>query len=176
MIKPLVSIIVLMFLAGFKLCYSQNPEELKLKHFRPQSIFRIPITKITKAKYPVLDMHSHDFAKTDEQVADWVKTMDQAGIEKTIILSGATGSRFDSIYSRYIKYPARFEVWCGFDLNGYDEPGWSQKAVKELERCVMAGARGVGELSDKGFGLRYSGGFGAHINDPIIKTFLKKCA
>jgi hypothetical protein len=44
-------------------------------------------------------MHSHDYAKTPEEVVKWVKTMDDAGIEKTIILSGATGSRFDSIYS-----------------------------------------------------------------------------
>src|SRR4029079_209186 len=48
-------------------------------------------------------------------------------------------------------------------------------ATKELERCFKAGARGVGELSDKGFGLRYSGGFGPHINDPLVKPLIKKC-
>ena len=31
---------------------------------------------------------------------------------------------------------------------------------------MKAGAKGVGELSDKGFGLRYAKGFGPHINDP----------
>ena len=36
-------------------------------------------------------MHSHAYAKTDEELAPWVKTMDAAGIEKTIILTGATG-------------------------------------------------------------------------------------
>ena len=108
MIKFLFSIITIICLTKIKPCHAQNPQELKLKDFRPQSIFQVPVTKITKAKYPVLDMHSHDFAKTDEQVAQWVKTMDQAGIEKTIILSGATGSMFDSIYSRYNRYPDRF--------------------------------------------------------------------
>ncbi|HEX8039885.1 MAG TPA: amidohydrolase family protein, partial [Chryseosolibacter sp.] len=70
----------------------------------------------------------------------------------------------------------RFEVWCGFDINGYQEPGWSEKAVRELERCYKAGARGVGELSDKGMGLRYAGGFGPHFNDPVLRPLLKKCA
>ena len=167
--------VTFIFLMGYTSCSSQNPTELKLKDFRQQSIFRIPVTNIKKAKFPVVDMHSHDFAKTDEEVIRWVKTMDQAGIEKTIILSGAIGTRFDSIYSKYAKYGHRFEVWCGFDLNGYENPGWSEKAVLGLERCIKVGARGIGELSDKGFGLRYPGGFGPHINDPLMKPLLKKC-
>jgi uncharacterized protein len=161
---------------GYTFCSAQNPTELKLKDFRPQSVFRIPVTKITKAKYPVIDMHSHDFAKTDGEVATWVKTMDKAGIEKVIVLSGAVGSQFDSIYARYSKHRDRFEVWCGFDIKGYEQPGWAEKAIKELERCIKAGASGVGELSDKGFGLRYSGGFGPHIDDSIMKPLIKRCA
>ena len=165
----------IIFLAEFGYCQAQNPEELKLKDFRPQSVFRVPVTKITKAKYPVFDMHSHDYARTDEQVREWVKTMDKAGIKKTIILSGATGTRFDSIYAKYSRYNGRFEVWCGFDLNDYEKPGWSEKAIRELERCVKSGASGIGELSDKGFGLRYSGGFGPHFDDPIMKPLIKRC-
>ena len=164
-----------MVLMCYTFCSAQDPTQLKLKDFRPQSIFRIPVTNIKKAKFPVIDMHSHVYAHTDEELAMWVKTMDQAGIEKTIILTGATGSRFDSLYTFFSKYPGRFELWCGFDLAGYKEAGWSEKAVKELERCYHTGARGVGELSDKGLGLRYSGGFGPHINDPLIKPLLKRC-
>lgn len=173
--KLIVFLITLLGTAGCAHCNAQNPADLKLKDFRPESIFRIPVTKITKAKYPVIDMHSHDFAKTDEQVAQWVKTMDQAGIEKTIILSGATGALFDSIYAKYSSYGNRFEVWCGFDLNGYEQPGWSKSSIKELERCIKTGARGIGELSDKGFGLHYAHGFGPHIDDPIMQPLLKRC-
>ena len=45
--------------------------------------------------------------KPTEEVAKWVKTMDEAGIEKTIILTGAVGPKFDSIYSMYSKYPGK---------------------------------------------------------------------
>lgn len=154
----------------------QDVTNLKLKDYRPEPVFKIPITKIDKAKYPVIDMHSHDYAKTDGQIDKWVRVMDSIGIEKTIILTGATGTRFDSLIEKYSRYPKRFELWCGFDINGYKEAGWSDHAVKELERCVKKGARGVGELSDKGFGLRYKGGFGPHIDDPIMKPLLQKCA
>jgi len=175
MTKLIASFFSILVFQGYTICFAQDPTQLKLKDFRPKSIYRVPVTKITKAKYPVIDMHSHDFAKTGEEVAQWVKTMDQAGIEKVIILSGAKGASFDSIYSKYARYGDRFEVWCGFDLAGYNEPGWSEKAVKELQRCFKVGARGVGELSDKGLGLSYSERFGPHINDPLIKPLLKKC-
>jgi predicted TIM-barrel fold metal-dependent hydrolase len=175
MSKVLASFIILLLVAEFEPCYSQNPEELKLKDFRPKSIFHVPVTLIKKAKFRAIDMHSHVFAKTEKEVSDWVKTMDGAGIEKTIILTGATGARFDSIVSLYSNYRERFELWCGFDLAGYKERGWIEKAIKELERCYKAGARGVGEVSDKGAGLRYSTGFGPHINDRLIKPLIKKC-
>jgi len=175
MIKPVASFIPLIVLTMCMPCNAQDATQLKLKDFRPKSIYRVPITTIKKAKYPAIDMHSHVYAKTDEELTRWMKTMDDAGIEKTIILTGAIGARFDSLYSKYSKYPNRFEMWCGFDLRGYQEPGWSEKAVKELERCVKVGAKGIGELSDKGLGLRYPGGFGPHINDPIMKPLLKRC-
>ena len=154
------------------------PEELKLKDYRPQSFYKVPESKITKAKYPAIDIHSHPYARTEEDLARWVKMMDAAGIEKTIILTMASGARFDSLYAKYARYPDRFEVWCGFDYTGYQEPGWSEKAVKELERCHKVGARGVGELGDKGLGELFSDptpGYGLHVDDKRMKPLFQKC-
>jgi uncharacterized protein len=157
----------------------QAIDNLKLKDFNPVSIYKIPQTKILKAKYPVVDFHAHDYPDTDAEVDQWVKTMDEVGIAKSIILSYSTGPGFDSIVRKYSRYRDRFEVWCGFDYTGMDQPGWSQKAVKELERCFKMGAKGVGELGDKGLGELYSKptpGYGMHIDDPRMKPLLKKCA
>jgi uncharacterized protein len=156
----------------------QDLSKLLLKDYRPVSIYKIPVTKISKAKFPVIDMHSHAYAQSDEELAGWVKRMDEMGITKTIILSFATGHKFDSIYAKYAAYGERFEVWCGFDYTGCDKPGWSAKAVKELERCYKVGARGIGELGDKGVGELYSTptpGYGVHIDDPRMKPLLEKC-
>jgi predicted TIM-barrel fold metal-dependent hydrolase len=57
------------------------------------------------------------------------------------------------MYHLYSKYPKRFDVWCGFDMTGMNEPGFGPAAVKELERCRKAGAVGVGEIGDKGRGI-----------------------
>lgn len=155
-----------------------SPEKILLKDFRPKSIYKIPVTQIAKAKYSVIDMHSHDYAKTPEQIAEWVKNMDEVGIQKTVLLTGAVGARFDEIYKQYSKYPDRFELWCGFDYTGYNEPGYPASAVKELERCYRAGARGVGEIIDKGKGLGWgkNRADGMHPDDARMDPLLEKCA
>ncbi len=154
------------------------PEKLLLKNYRPQSIYNVPVTIVHKAKYPVIDMHAHDYARSAEGLDDWIKTMDEAGIEKTIILSKEHGKKFDSLFDVYAKYPDRFEVWCGFDYTGYEEPGFGPAAVAELERCYQKGARGVGELGDKGKGLYYCKppAWGMHSDDPRLDPLFDKCA
>jgi len=154
-----------------------SPETILLKDYRPQSIHKVPITEVPKAKYPVIDMHSHPYAKTPAQIDQWVRNMDEVGVQKTVILAMATGTAFDDILRKYAKYPERFEVWCGLDLTGFDKPGFGPATVKELERCKQAGGRGVGEIHDKGKGLRSgkSSAPGMHPDDPRMDSVWARC-
>ena len=80
--------------------------------------------------------------------------MDAANVEKTIIFTGANSAeRFAEVRKAYDKYPKRFELYCGFDMTGNDQPGFGPNAIKALEDCHKAGATGVGEVSDKGRGF-----------------------
>ncbi len=158
---------------------STSPADtLLLKDYRPRSIYRVPVTHIERGKYPIIDMHSHPYAKTDAEIAAWLKNMDAVNIEKTVILAMATGKEFDAINAKYSKYPDRFEVWCGLDLTGYDKPVFPAAAVKELERCRAAGAKGVGEIHDKGQGLRSgeSNAPGMHPDDPRMDAVWERAA
>ena len=154
-----------------------SPETILLKDYRPKSIYKIPVTEIDKAKYPITDMHSHPYAKTAQKIEEWVKTMDEVGVQKTVILTMATGTEFDDIYRKYAKYPDRFEMWCGLDLSGYDKQGFGPAAVKELERCRQVGARGVGEIHDKGNGLvsGKSKAPGMHPDDTRMDALWERC-
>ena len=174
--SPSLTAIILMMSSAL---FSQDVNDLKLKDYRPVSIYKIPQTEIKKAKHPVIDVHAHDYVKTDAELDAWVKTMDESGIEKSIILTYSTGKRFDSLVDKYARYKNRFDLWCGFDYTGLDQPGWQKRAVEELERCYKKGAKGVGELGDKGLGELYSKpipGYGIHIDDPRMKPLLEKCA
>lgn len=156
----------------------ENAGELLLKNYRPKSLFKVPITTVNKAAYPVIDAHSHDYAKNDKEIEQWIRNMDACGIEKTIVLTQASGTLFDSVYNLYSRYGNRFELWCGFDYTGYDKPGYGPDAVKELERCYKLGARGVGEEGDKGLGLFFNPvqAWGMHFDDPRLKPLFEKCA
>jgi predicted TIM-barrel fold metal-dependent hydrolase len=156
---------------------SPNPDEILLKDYSPRSIFKIPETRVEKARYPAIDVHSHNYARTDADVDRWVRTMAEVGLDKVVILSGATGKKFDEVLAKFGRYPKRFDVWCGIDYTGFDQPGYGPAAVAELERCRKAGARGVGELSDKGRGLgSTTNTFGMHMDDPRMDPLLEKCA
>lgn len=165
-------------------CNQENPEvgieDLKLKDFRPVSVYNIPRANIEKAAFPIIDMHSHDYAANEEEIDQWVRAMDEIGVEKTVILSYQTGEAFDAVVEKYSKYPEKFEIWCGLDYTGHDsDENWVDNAVMELERCYEMGARGVGELGDKGEGLLYSKptpGYGLHMDDPDLKAVWEKCA
>lgn len=152
------------------------PDQLLLKDYRPRSIYRLPESRIERARHPAIDVHSHDYAPTSADVDRWVRTMDEVGVERTIILSGVTGVRLDAALAKFGRHPTRFSVWCGLDLTGFTEPGYGPAAVAELERCHRLGATGVGELSDKGRGI---GGAtnraGMHLDDPRLAPLLARC-
>ena len=173
--------IVLFTFASFCLGQGQpsSPEQILLKDYRPVSLYQTETHQIQQAKYPVIDLHSHSYPDSPEQVAAWVRTMDSVGVDKSVVMTYQTGKTFDSLAQIYNQYPERFILFCGFDYTGYDEPGYGSAAVAELERCVKIGAKGVGELGDKGKGLFYSKptpAYGMHIDDARMKPLLEKCA
>jgi len=44
---------------------SSDPRTILLKDYRPRSIYKVPVTRVEKAKFPIIDMHSHPEPKTD---------------------------------------------------------------------------------------------------------------
>jgi predicted TIM-barrel fold metal-dependent hydrolase len=156
-------------------------DSILLKDYAPKSSVVARETFIPKASSPVIDVHAHVNAITPAEVQAWVRTMDEVGIETTVILTGATGPKFDRLVDLYLKpYPARFQLYCGLDTSNFDRPDYPQRAVDELVRCYKKGARGVGELTDKGYGFGGDAslprGKRLHPDDARLDRFWKKCA
>ena len=157
--------------------------ELKLKDYQPVSIFKLPEHHPEQAKFAVIDMHSHPYAETDAEIQEWVKTAKKNNVEHIIINTYAHGEAFDKLYDQYKGIdPDLFELWCGFDLDHFDEPGFEDAAVAELVRCWEKGARGVGELGDKGLGESYCRRSSTgkpmptgHLDDPRFDALFEKC-
>ncbi|MEZ5401650.1 MAG: amidohydrolase family protein [Bryobacteraceae bacterium] len=185
---PIHSAVAGLALAFAGLAYAQPPGNegavqragaVQLKDWKPKSSLAVPRTDIPKARFPVIDVHSHSYASTPEQVAEWVRTMDEVGVEKTVVLTGAVGARFDALVELYLKpYPERFVLFAGVLREGTGKPDYPQRAAAEVERCYRMGARGLGELSDKGTGFTraLSPSERLHPDDPRLDLFWKKAA
>jgi predicted TIM-barrel fold metal-dependent hydrolase len=77
---------------------------------------------------------------------DLVQAMDEAGIDKAVVTGmGWTDQELaievnDYIIQSVSRYPARIIGFCAVN------PAWGSIAVEEVERCIAAGLRGIGEL------------------------------
>ncbi len=156
-------------------------DAILLRDYAPRSSVVAPETVVPRAKFPAIDVHSHaNNARTPAEVAEWVKTMDEVGIEISVVLTSATGEAFDRLADLYLKsFPGRFQLYCGVLGTDLDHPEYPARAAAELERCYRKGARGVGELSDKGWGygaVRAPRDRRLHPDDPRLDLFFEKCA
>jgi predicted TIM-barrel fold metal-dependent hydrolase len=157
-------------------------DSILLKDYAPASSLVVPETHIAKARVPVIDVHTHTgqaSIRTAQDVAAWVKTMDEVGIETSIVFTGATGEQFDRQVELFKPYGARFQLWCSLEGGDVTAPDWPERAARELERCYRKGARGIGEVTDKGSGMQR----GAlpkdkrlHPDDPRLDPVWRKCA
>lgn len=63
---------------------AQNADNLLLKNFRPVSIYKIPVTHVVRAAFPVIDVHSHDYARTDKEAANLFKSITETSFLKSM--------------------------------------------------------------------------------------------
>ncbi len=143
------------------------PREEKFNPARMRSTLVVPVTRVERFRHPVLDAHSHAYAKNAEAISSWVRLMDQVGIRTSLILSGATGEELRALTARYAgAHPGRFLLLAGFAREGIEEPDYGERLRRGLREDVEAGAAGLGELTDKGLGLVREGDRAYPVDDP----------
>ncbi len=176
--KTKVTLFIVSLILNSNLLAQEGPmDTVLLKNYKPRSSVVTHVSAVPKARYPVIDAHTHPSAQTSEEVKAFVKTMDEVGIKMVVILSGATGANFDKLVELYLKpFPDRFQLWCGFDKTNIEKPDFPKTAGDELERCYKMGARGVGEIMEKGGGFSKNPKDKIHPDDARMDAFWKKCA
>jgi predicted TIM-barrel fold metal-dependent hydrolase len=153
-----------------------------LKDYEPESSVVVAKTTIAKARYAAIDVHTHDSMsgiQTAADVARWVKTMDEVGIQVSVVFIDGTGEEFARQAKLFAGYPKRFQLWCGLYTKDFEAPDYPARAAAEVERCYQNGARGMGEISDKGWGFqqeRLPMGKRLHLDDRRLDLVWKKCA
>ena len=163
-------------------------DHVLLKDYAPRSSVVANKTFVPKSMFPVIDVHVHNYPvrgqdklPDEEALSEWVKVQQEVGVQISVVLTGATGAEFDKLVEMYlVPYPEQFQLYCGVLGTDIDKPDYPERAVAELERCYRQGARGVGEVSDKGFGItrdqKLSTEERMHHTDVRLDPFWNKCA
>jgi len=143
----------------------------------PDSVLVVKRTPIEKAKYPAVDFHFHGRRmETTEDYAKMVEIMDQAGVGVICNMDGGFGETFDKNMEISEPYKDRFLQFARVDWEGINEPGWSEKAAAELDRCFRNGAAGLKISKRLGLDVQNTDGSYVQCDDERLDAIWETCA
>lgn len=130
-----------------------SAQEMGFEEYNPPSTLKVPEHPVTKAKFPFVDIHSHQGGINEEKIDQLISEMDELNMGVLVNLSGRGFGRGDSnTQQKYIQdmlkefntyAPGRFMVFTNLNFAGFGDENWTRIAVKELEEDVAAGASGL---------------------------------
>ena len=151
-------------------------QEMSFEQYNPASTLVVPTNEVKRAKFPFVDIHSHQFRMATQDLSELIKHMDYLNMAVMVNLSGGSGQNLQDIMANVKNnYPNRFIVFANVDFESVGEDGWGERATKQLERDYEAGARGLKIY--KSLGLRYKdvSGNRLKIDDPRLDPIWAKC-
>jgi predicted TIM-barrel fold metal-dependent hydrolase len=161
-------------------CQAPGMPAPSIVDYRPKSTLVTPEHKVPKAKYPAIDFHGHPqgLFGSAEGLASLTTSLDGLNVRLMVSADNSSGERLLRTLEtiRASPYKDRVRVLAGIDFRGVG-PGWAEKAVKQLESDIAAGAVGVGEIS-KSLGLSITKADGSRltIDDAELDPVWDACA
>jgi predicted TIM-barrel fold metal-dependent hydrolase len=140
--------------------------------YTPRSTLVTPVHLVPKAKYPAIDIHGHgaNMLSTPEGLNTLVAELDKLNVGLFVSADTMSGERLGRALDvvRNSPHKDRVRIFTGVAF-GQLEPGFGERAARQLEADIKAGAVGIGEIS-KSFGLtlRKPDGSRLRVDDPEL--------
>ena len=152
-------------------CRAPEFDAPSIVDYRPRSTLVTAEHPVPRARFPVIDVHGHAGGLGDPaRLEDMIGALDELNIQVYIAADNVSGERLGRAMQNIQASPHRdrFRVLAGIDFRNVG-PGWAERAVRQLEADVAAGAIGVGEVG-KSFGLTITRADGSRlkIDDPEL--------
>ncbi|MCB0521084.1 MAG: amidohydrolase family protein [Lewinellaceae bacterium] len=172
-------LLLLLCLLPITLFAQQNgPLDIRMdfESYDPPSTLVVPEHIVTKAKFPFIDVHSHQWRMDTANLDQLVGEMDAMNMGIMVNLSGRGGRTLSAMTENVARqYPNRFAVFTNINLQSIDDPDWTAETVKQIEYDVANGAKGLKIYKSQGMDNRDSQGNRIPINDPRIDDVWEKC-
>jgi predicted TIM-barrel fold metal-dependent hydrolase len=155
---------------------AQSDSHMDFEKYSPTSTLVVPEHKLSRARYPFIDVHNHQGSMSPSDLNRLTGAMDKLNMAVMINLSGGNGSNLKSKLDN-IKgtSPKRFIVFANISFNGVGEEGWTEKAVKQLEEDVRNGANGLKIFKNLGLSVKDNAGKRVAVDDPRLDAIWAKC-
>jgi predicted TIM-barrel fold metal-dependent hydrolase len=167
-------------------------ELLPLEKYEPRSMLHLKETHVERAKYPVIDFHTHltrsahvvnGVSLAAERVTagppqDLLPVMERRNILALTNLTGGFGSGLQDAVARYDKsFPKRFYTFAEPSYNLFREPNYAELQADAIQRAHEAGARGLKILKTLGLYLRDQTTTGelVKVDDPRFDPMWETC-
>ena len=160
----------------FGVCYAQNGAKMDFEGYEPVSTLVVPEHPVTKAKFPFIDVHNHQWNMPTQDLSTLIKDMEQLNMAVMVNLSGQGGEKIrQSVKNIKDHYAKRFIVFTNVNFQGVGEDEWADKAVRQLEEDVKSGANGLKIFKNLGFSVKDKSGNRVTVDDSRLDPIWKKC-
>ncbi|HEX5172503.1 MAG TPA: amidohydrolase family protein [Cyclobacteriaceae bacterium] len=154
-------------------------QSMDFEDYDPPSTLVVPEHHLTKAKFPFIDVHNHQFSMPTQNLSLLINDMDKMNMMVMVNLSGrgrGSAEHLEGALENVNKhYPKRFIVFTNIDFSGIDDPKWQGTILKQLEDEVKLGANGLKIYKNLGMSSQDSKGNRIRVDDPRIGPIWDKC-
>ncbi len=171
---------------------TQSPDQsvptMDFEAYDPVSTLKVPEHKLETAKFPFIDVHSHQAGMPEQDLSELIQSMDSLNMAVMVNLSGRglrrTPAGFDVNTSEHLvksidninqHYPNRFVVFTNISFIGIGGKNWTEKAVAQLEQDVKSGAKGLKIYKSLGLGVKDTDGNRVPVDDKRLDPIWTAC-
>jgi predicted TIM-barrel fold metal-dependent hydrolase len=161
-------------------CQAPSLPPPSIVDYRPKSTLVTAEHKVPKAKFAAIDYHGHPggLLGSADGIASMIASLDALNVRMIISADNMSGERLQRAIDTIngTPYKDRVRILAGIDFRNVG-PGWSEKAIQQLEADVKVGAVGVGEISKSlGLSIMKADGTRLTIDDSDLDPVWDACA
>ncbi len=167
-------------------------EPLEISRYEPKSMLHVHESRIERAKFPVIDFHTHISvsAKSEKGIElvperqylgtpqELLTVMDRKNIRAMVNLTGGYDKGLAEAVTKYDRaYSGRFYTFTEPSYSRFNEPGYPRLQAQAIEQAQRDGARGLKILKTLGLYLRenITSGTLVKIDDPRFDPMWDAC-
>jgi predicted TIM-barrel fold metal-dependent hydrolase len=171
---------------------SSKPKALSLADYEPRSMLQVRETRVERARYPVIDIHTHISISTESKDGvelaperqylgrpqELLTVMDRKNVRSMVNLTGGYGAGLAEAVSKYDRaFHDRFYTFTEPSYSLFLKPDYPKLQAQAIEQAHRDGARGLKILKTLGLYLREGVTTGklVKIDDPRFDPMWEVC-